>query len=104
MAVGLHPETSIGLDQHKLKRMRLYASTLVPLDGSQLAESALNEAIALAELPDSTVYLLQVVSPIEDVTSDGETFTIDQRWDRRKARAEAPASPLQAPAVAEGKE
>jgi nucleotide-binding universal stress UspA family protein len=60
---------------------------LVPLDGSPLAELALNEARALAELADSTVYLLLVVPPIEDVISDGETFTIDQQWDVRKGRA-----------------
>jgi nucleotide-binding universal stress UspA family protein len=60
---------------------------LVPLDGSSLAEIALNEALALAELPGSTVVLLHVVPPIEDVISDGETITIDQQFDFKEARA-----------------
>ena len=60
---------------------------LVPLDGSSLAELALNEALTLAQLPDSTVFLLRVIPPIEDVISDGETFTIDQQWENRAGRA-----------------
>ncbi len=60
---------------------------LVPLDGSSLAELALNEALTLAQLPDSTVFLLRVIPPIEDVIADGETFTIDQQWENRAGRA-----------------
>jgi len=60
---------------------------LVPLDGSPLAELALKEALALAQLPGSRVIFLLVIPPIEDVISDGETITIDQQWDMRKARA-----------------
>lgn len=60
---------------------------LVPLDGSPLAELALSEALAWAALPDSTVILLQVIPPIEDVITDGEVITIDQQSDIRQARA-----------------
>jgi nucleotide-binding universal stress UspA family protein len=60
---------------------------LVPPDGSTLAELALSEALTLAQLPDSKVVLLRVIPPIEAVISDGETFTIDQQWERRAGRA-----------------
>ena len=61
---------------------------LVPLDGSPLAEFALDEVGAIAELTDSRVILLHVVPKIEDVIyGGGEVFTIDQQWERRKACA-----------------
>lgn len=60
---------------------------LVTLDGSELAELALREALALAKLPESEVTLLQVVPPIEEVIADGEEFAIDQQWERRKISA-----------------
>jgi len=58
---------------------------LVTLDGSELAELALPEALTLAKLPESQITLLQVVPPIEDVITDGEEFAIDQQWERRRA-------------------
>ena len=61
---------------------------LVPLDGSPVAEFALEEVRAIAELTDSRVILLHVVPTIEDmIYGGGEVFTIDQQWERRKARA-----------------
>ena len=61
---------------------------LVPLDGSPLAEFALNEVGEIAELTESRVILLHVVPTIEDVVyGEGEVFTIDQQWERRKGRA-----------------
>jgi nucleotide-binding universal stress UspA family protein len=60
---------------------------LVPLDGSKLAELALPEALALANLPESEVTLFQVVPPIEEVITDGEVFAIDQQWEGRKISA-----------------
>lgn len=60
---------------------------LVPLDGSPLAELALNEALTLAQLPDSKLLLLRVIGPIEDVISGAETFSIDQQWESRAGRA-----------------
>jgi nucleotide-binding universal stress UspA family protein len=60
---------------------------LVPLDGSPLAELALSEALTLAQLPDSQVVLLRVIPSIEDVISDGETFSIDQQCENRAGHA-----------------
>ena len=60
---------------------------LVPLDGSPLAELALNETLALSELPNSQVILLQVIPPIEDVIFGSEIITIDQQWEVKRARA-----------------
>ncbi len=61
---------------------------LVPLDGSPVAEFALDEVGAIAALTDSRVILLHVVPTIEDVIhGGGEVFTIDQQWERRKACA-----------------
>jgi nucleotide-binding universal stress UspA family protein len=61
---------------------------LVPLDGSPLAEFALNEVGETAQLTDSSVIVLHVVPTIEDVIdAGGEAFTIDQQWERRKASA-----------------
>lgn len=62
-------------------------SILVPLDGSPLAELALTEALALANLPESRVTLLHVIPPIEDVISDGDVITIDQQWENRRIHA-----------------
>jgi nucleotide-binding universal stress UspA family protein len=64
--------------------------SLVPLDGSPTAELALAEALALAQLPDSAIILLEVIPVIRDViTSEGAMITIDQQWDIRCARARA---------------
>lgn len=60
---------------------------LVPLDGSPLAEMALWDARALAQLPDSKVILLHVIPPIEDVITDGEVIAIDQQWENRRIHA-----------------
>jgi nucleotide-binding universal stress UspA family protein len=61
---------------------------LVPLDGSPLAEFALEEVGFIAERTNSPVILLHVVPKIEDVIyGAGEVFTIDQQWERRKAYA-----------------
>jgi nucleotide-binding universal stress UspA family protein len=62
-------------------------SILVPLDGSPLAELALYEALTLAKLPDSQVILLQVISPIENVITNGEVFTVDQQWENQRIHA-----------------
>lgn len=62
-------------------------SILVPLDGSPLAGLAVPEALALGKLADSRVTLLRVVPPIQDIIHDGETFSVDQQWERSKAAA-----------------
>jgi len=60
---------------------------LVPLDGSPLAELALNEALALSELADSKVILLQVIPPIEEVISGPVVITVDEQWEIRRRSA-----------------
>lgn len=60
---------------------------LVALDGSELAERALPEVLALAKLPESEVTLLQVVPPVDEVVGDGEEFAIDQQWESRRINA-----------------
>lgn len=60
---------------------------LVPLDGSPLAELALDEAQELARLPGSNVIFLQVIAPAENVISDGEEFAVDQQWERQRIDA-----------------
>jgi nucleotide-binding universal stress UspA family protein len=62
-------------------------SILVPLDGSPLAELALREALVLAQLPESKVFLLHVVAPIEDVITDGEVIAVDQQWENKRIYA-----------------
>ena len=68
----------------KVEMSNIRQHLLVTLDGSELAELALREALALAKLPETDVTLLQVVPPIEEVIADGEEFAIDQQWERRK--------------------
>jgi nucleotide-binding universal stress UspA family protein len=61
---------------------------LVPLDGSPLAELALTEAVALSQLPNSDVTLLQVIPPIDDVIMVGlQPIAIDQQWELQKEQA-----------------
>jgi nucleotide-binding universal stress UspA family protein len=61
---------------------------LVPLDGSPLAEFALDEVRDIAELTDSRVTLLHVVPTIEEVIyGGGEIFTVDEEWERKKGCA-----------------
>lgn len=61
---------------------------LVPLDGSPLAELALAEAVALSQLPNTSVTLLQVVPPIEDVVMVGlQPIALDQQWQLRREQA-----------------
>jgi nucleotide-binding universal stress UspA family protein len=58
---------------------------LVPLDGSPLAEVALSEALTLAMIPSSEVFLLQVVPPSEDLASSGDRGRIDGETRRATA-------------------
>jgi nucleotide-binding universal stress UspA family protein len=71
----------------EIKMLNPQQNILVTLDGSELAELALREALTLAKLPGSVVTLLQVVPPIEETISDGEEFAVDQEWERRKIGA-----------------
>jgi nucleotide-binding universal stress UspA family protein len=50
--------------------MKQYKHILVPLDGSELAELALADALSLAQLNEAEVVLLQVISPFEYIAGD----------------------------------
>jgi nucleotide-binding universal stress UspA family protein len=60
--------------------------TLVPLDGSELAEAALAPALALTEAlagPErGALHLVQVVKPFQSTAEEGETFELNEeaRW------------------------
>jgi nucleotide-binding universal stress UspA family protein len=66
-----------------------YKHILVPLDSSELAELALDDAFSLARLSRARLTLLHVVPPIEDVigVETGHPIFIDQQWDSHKMLA-----------------
>ena len=65
-----------------------YQRILVPLDGSELGESALAHAMYLALLSSAEVTLLSVVATIEHVIGSARMpIPIDVQWDVLKAQA-----------------
>lgn len=66
-----------------------YKHILVPLDGSSLAELALEDAISLAELTQAEITLLQVVPPVEHVIDSdlGYTIFVDEQLRAKVERA-----------------
>jgi nucleotide-binding universal stress UspA family protein len=66
--------------------MKQYKHILVPLDGSDLAELALTDALNLAQLHQAEVTLLQVISPLEYLASNGDLF-LDELWTLQKEAA-----------------
>ncbi len=67
-----------------------YKHILVPLDGSQLAELALEDALALAALSDADVTLLRVIPPMDEVIIAGEhTIVLDEQRELKQEQAEA---------------
>jgi nucleotide-binding universal stress UspA family protein len=66
-----------------------YKHILVPLDGSELAEAALTDALALARLSLAEVTLLKVVLPIEGVIEIGthDAIYVDEIWQINKKQA-----------------
>ncbi len=67
----------------------LYKHILVPLDGSELAEVALDHAFTLAKLTLAEVTLLRVLRPIPDVIKLDEHHAIyvDEQWTINLRRA-----------------
>lgn len=65
-----------------------YRHILVPLDGSKLAELALEDACQLAELNQAKVTLLHVASPVEEVIGAGtdHPIFIDQQWESKRVK------------------
>lgn len=66
-----------------------YRHILVPLDGSEVAELALDDACRLAELNDAEITLLHIISPIDEVIAAGtdHPIFIDQQWEARQIEA-----------------
>ncbi|MCB0208709.1 MAG: universal stress protein [Anaerolineae bacterium] len=66
-----------------------YRHILVPLDGSKLAELALEDAWQLAELNHAKITLLHVASPVEEVIGAGtdHPIFIDQQWESERVKA-----------------
>jgi len=66
-----------------------YKHVLVPLDGSELAEAALTDALALARLSLAEVTLLKVVLPIEGVIEIGthDAIYVGEIWHINKKQA-----------------
>lgn len=69
--------------------LKQYQHILVPLDGSELAELALDDAFTLAKMSNAEVTLLQVISPIEHVIVDAASHPIfiDQQWEAQRTLA-----------------
>jgi len=66
-----------------------YKHILVPLDGSELAETALNDAVGVAEATHADITLLHVIPTIEEVLGNdtGHPIYIDQQWASKRATA-----------------
>ena len=66
--------------------LKQYKHILVPLDGSELAELAVDDAFSLAQLSQAEVTLLQVVYPAEEVfgVESGYPIYLDQQWGNQK--------------------
>ncbi|RME99629.1 MAG: universal stress protein [Chloroflexi bacterium] len=69
--------------------MKTYKHILVPLDSSELAEAALDDAFSLAALNNAQLTLLHVIPPIQSVLAaeTGHPIFIDQQWDSHKSLA-----------------
>jgi nucleotide-binding universal stress UspA family protein len=69
--------------------MKTYSHILVPLDTSELAELALEDAFLLARLGNSSITLLHVIPPLESIMAaeTGHPIFIDQQWDSHKKEA-----------------
>ncbi|MEM7348530.1 MAG: universal stress protein [Chloroflexota bacterium] len=70
--------------------MKNYQTILVPLDGSDLAETALADALLMADVNHAKVILLQAVEPAEHVIGlDSEhPIYLDQQWESQKGFAQ----------------
>jgi nucleotide-binding universal stress UspA family protein len=64
------------------------ATIAVPLDGSELAERALSEALTPGKALNAEVILLQVIPGADDVIREGaRIISIDEQWQALKDRA-----------------
>ncbi len=71
-------------------KTKRYSHILVPLDGSELAELALVDAVSLAKLSEAKLTLLHVVAPVQKVlaTDVGYPIYIDQQWESLRTVAQ----------------
>ena len=69
--------------------LKQYKHILIPLDGSELAELAVDDAFGLAKLSQAEVTLLQVIYPAEEVigVEAGYPIYLDQQWENQKILA-----------------
>jgi nucleotide-binding universal stress UspA family protein len=69
-------------------REKPYRHILVPLDGSVIAERALEQALPLARLSGAEVTLLEVVPPLDQVIErNAHPIFVDEQWEARRSRA-----------------
>ena len=69
--------------------IKRYTHILVPLDGSELAELALEDALSLAELNQAEVTLLRVIPPMDEVIIAGEhTIVLDEQREIKQEQSE----------------
>jgi nucleotide-binding universal stress UspA family protein len=66
-----------------------YKHILIPLDGSELAEMALDDALTIAHLSHAEITLFHVVPPLESGLAMDLTHPIyvDQQWNSQKLLA-----------------
>jgi nucleotide-binding universal stress UspA family protein len=65
-----------------------YRHIVVPLDGSLIAEAALDQALPLARLSGAKVTLLEIVPPLDQVIErNSHPIFIDEQWEARRSRA-----------------
>src|SRR5574342_1164494 len=70
--------------------LKRYKHLLVPLDGSELAELALDDAFSIARLSQAEITLLQVIPPIDHIVGaeTGYPIFVDQQWDAKRVNAQ----------------
>jgi nucleotide-binding universal stress UspA family protein len=68
---------------------KCYQHILIPLDGSDLAETALEDGIAIAQLCQAQITLLQVISPLDHFPQAASDYPVylDQIWESKKMLA-----------------
>ena len=66
-----------------------YKHILIPLDGSELAELALDDALTIAHLSQAEVTLFHVVPPLESgiIMDFNHPIYVDQQWSSQKLLA-----------------
>jgi len=68
--------------------MKKYEHILIPLDGSKLAEEALEDGILIAKSTGAKVTLLRVVPPVEIILSaPGYQYFVDEQWELMRIAA-----------------